>query len=108
MKRANCIVVYEEGKDKDDFGYFRILNLTVITKDGETVPLITYDPDKPDKNNLYKFYSWHHLYEDVLTWLRNNGFYVQSWQNFGRIWYNIQFIDSAEPWDIKHYSHSWH
>lgn len=107
MKRATAIVTYREDFDKDSIRYYQIFNVSVVTRDNHLVQLREHNLlESPNK--AYKYYSWHTLYEDILGVIRMNGFYLSSYEQFGRRWYDIQFINIAKPWEINRYSHSWH
>ena len=107
MKRVTAILTYEKSYDKDEYPYYKLLNLSVVTRDNR---LVTLRQNKygMDDDSSFTYYSWHVLCEYVLNLLRVNGYYLSSYENFGRRWYDIQFIDASQPWEIKRFSHSWH
>lgn len=107
MKRATAILWYQEGKDKDGFTYYCMMNLSVVTRDNHLVTLVQYGAEDIKTPVMYKYYSFHNMYDDALSIIRVNGFYLSSYENFGRRWYDMQFISDTEPYEIKRYSHSW-
>ena len=107
MRRATAIVWYHEGKDKDGFTYYCLMNLTVVTRDNHLVTLVQYGVEDIERPVMYKHYSFHAMYDDILSVIRSNGYYLSSYENFGRRWYDIQFISMAKPYEINRYSHSW-
>lgn len=39
--------------------------------------------------------GWLGMYKAVLNIIRNNGYYVKSWSEFGSVWYDIAWYDNA-------------
>ena len=37
--------------------------------------------------------GWIGMYKAVLNIIRNNGYYVKSWNEFGSVWYDIAWYD---------------
>lgn len=37
--------------------------------------------------------GWVGMYKAVLNIIRNNGYYVKSWSEFGSVWYDIAWYD---------------
>lgn len=107
MKRATAIFLYKEDTDKDDIRYYQMVNISVVTRDNQLVTICKYELDK-DEAKPYKYYSFHNMYDGILSLVRINGFYLSSYENFGRRWYDIQFINIDRPYEVKRYSHSWH
>ena len=107
MKRATAIICYHEGTDRDGITYYCMMNLSVVTRDNHLVTLVQYGKEDISTPVMYKYYSFHNMYDDILSIIRVNGFYLSSYDNFGRRWYDIQFISDKEPYEVKRYSHSW-
>lgn len=85
MRKATAKVIY-----KDNMLY----NLTVNHKSIIT-PLVRYDLN--DSPKPYKYTCFNDLYKAVLNILKNNGFYTGFYTQFGRKWYDIQFINLNNP-----------
>ena len=73
--------------------YQKIVNFTVVKRNGDLVPLITDNP----ANLMYKYLHFSDMYKDLLSILRQNGFYVAHWKDFGSEFYSINFIDVDNP-----------
>ena len=39
--------------------------------------------------------GWVGVYKSVLNIIRNNGYYVKSWSEFGSVWYDIAWYDNV-------------
>ena len=106
MKRATAIAIYTTEYDKDGNQYNCLVNLSVVTRENHLVTLVLYDKNDIIHHKMYKYYAWHHMYDDILSIIRTNGYYLSSYNNFGRTWYYIQFICYNDPIEIKRYSHT--
>lgn len=89
MRKATATVIY-----KDNMLY----NLTVNHKSNIT-PLVRYDLN--DSPKPYKYTCFNDLYKAVLNILKNNEFYTGFYTQFGRKWYDIQFINLNNPVNIE-------
>ena len=89
MKKVTATVIY-----KDNMLY----NLTVVHKNA-IIPLVRYSLEKDTKP--YKYTCFNDLYKSVLNILKNNGFYTGFYTQFGRKWYDIQFINLNNPVNIE-------
>lgn len=85
MKKVTATVIY-----KDNMLY----NLTVVRKNA-IIPLVRYSLEKDAKP--YKYTCFNDLYKSVLNILKNNNFYCGFYNQFGRRWYDIQFINLENP-----------
>lgn len=85
MKKVTATVIY-----KDNMLY----NLTVVHKNA-IIPLVRYSLEKDTKP--YKYTCFNDLYKSVLNILKNNNFYCGFYNQFGRRWYDIQFINLENP-----------
>lgn len=74
----NCIEVY------------RCWNFTV-NHNGNNITLVQYTPDIGTQP--YMYHSFNDLYTSLLNILKNNGYCTQVYTEFGRDFYNIQFIE---------------
>ena len=43
------------------------------------------------------------MYETILNFARNNGFYYGRYKEFGAIWYDVSWIDINNPVKIEKY-----
>lgn len=66
-----------------------IYNLTVNHK-GVLIPLVAYEKR-----------TFQTMYKSVLNILKNNNFYCGHYEQFGRRWYDIQFINLENPVNIE-------
>lgn len=85
MKKAIATVIYKNNM---------IYNLTVNHKNA-IIPLVRYDFN--DSAKPYKYICFNDLYKSVLNILKNNNFYCGYYDQFGRRWYNILFINLENP-----------
>ena len=46
-------------------------------------------------NKLVICDCWSGMYKAVLNIIRNNGYYVKSWSEFGSVWYDIGWDDNV-------------
>ena len=47
------------------------------------------------KNKVAICDSWLCMYNAVLYIIKNNGYYVKSWSEFGSVWYDIAWYDNV-------------
>lgn len=74
-------------------GYQKIVNFTVVKSNGDLVPLIYGNHE----NLAYNYIHFIDLYRDLLSILKQNGFYVAHWKDFNTDFYSINFIDVENP-----------
>lgn len=70
-------------------GYQKIVNFSVVKSNGDLVQLISDNPE----NLAHKYTHFLDMYKDLLSILKQNGFYVAHWKDFGTDFYSINFID---------------
>lgn len=85
MKKVTATVIYKDNS---------LYNLTVIHKNA-IIPLVRYSLENDTKP--YKYTCFNDLYKSVLNILKNNNFYCGFYNQFGRRWYDIQFINLENP-----------
>lgn len=85
MKKVTAICLHK--------GYQKIVNFTVVKSNGDLVPLVYDNTD----NLAHKYNHFLDMYRDLLTILKQNGFYVAHWKDFGTDFYSINFIDVNNP-----------
>ena len=74
-------------------GYQKIVNFTAVKANGDLVPLIHDNTD----SIAYKYIHFLDMYRSLLNILKQNGFYVAHWKDFGADFYSINFIDVENP-----------
>lgn len=89
MRKAIATVIFNQGYNENGKTY-SLYNLTVNHK-GENITLLYYDMVRQEKP--YKYNSFNEMYKSILIILKNNGFYTGYVEEFGRRFYNIQFIE---------------
>ena len=118
MKKVVASVIYKshwiEGSQ-----VYNILNITVNTASGENVNLYcangvneagameeATDPYTGSLSRIqcYNYESFNSMYASVLRWLKNNGYYTGKREEFGRTFYNIQWIQFG-GWTISKYGY---
>ena len=85
MQKVTAICLHEN--------YHKVKNFTVVKANGDLVYLIHYE----DIDMAYEYEHFADLYHDLLSILKQNGFYVKHCKDFGTEWYSINFIDIANP-----------
>lgn len=93
MKKASATVIYDSVNHM-------IYNLTINHK-MNLINMIHYDLNKNPKP--YKYRNFKDLYQTVLDFARNNGFYYGSYKQFGTIFYDVSWIDINNPTIINKY-----
>ena len=81
MKKVTAICLHK--------GYQKIVNFTVVKANGDLVPLIYNNRE----NIAHEYTHFSDLYKDLISILKQNGFYVAHWKDFGTDFYSINFID---------------
>lgn len=88
MRKVVATCIYSEDW-KNGIPSFQCWNFTINYK-GNNITLIQYTPNvRPEP---YVYHSFNVLYESLLNVLKNNGYCTQVYTEFGRDFYNIQFI----------------
>lgn len=75
MKKVECFATYR----KTETG-FHLVTLTVKTRENAIVSL-------PVDEKAFPFF--HNMYESVMKTLTQNHYCVNSWSEFGAMWYNV-------------------
>ena len=89
MKKVTATVIYKDNC---------IYNLTVNNK-GRLTTLIAYD--ETDVKHPYANRTFQTMYKSVLNILKNNNFYCGYYEEFGKRWYDIQFINLENPVEVN-------
>ncbi len=55
--------------------------------------LLINNTDFINKNKVVICDGWKGLYDTILAIIKNNGYYVKSWVEFGSVWYDIAWYD---------------
>lgn len=84
MKKVTAICIY-----KKEASEYIPVNFTVITRNGNSIDFTSIA-----KNEKHRRFN--DMYRKLLTVLKANNFYVNTWQDFGVLWSDIQFIDIAD------------
>lgn len=92
MKKVSVTCIYRDNT---------IYNLTVNHK-GALIPLIAYD--EANVKHPYINRTFRAMYKSILGILKENNFYCGFYDDFGARWYDIQFIDLENPYEIHEYS----
>ena len=83
MKKVNCTVLY-----KLEYCQYVLLNVTVKHKH-QNIELF----DTIRNNAIKKYNSLKEMYKTILLILKQNGFYVHSFEIWNQTWYDIDFIE---------------
>lgn len=89
MKKVSATVIY-----KDNLIY----NLTVNHK-GNLITLVAYD--ETSVKHPYEKRTFKTMYKSILNILKNNNFYCGYYEEFGKWWYDIQFINLENPVEVN-------
>lgn len=92
MRKVTATAIYKEN---------RLYNLSVLHSNN-LIPLVRYELTGVQP---YKYPDFQALYTAVLNLLKNNGFYVDSYTEFGCRWYNIQFLNLENPVKLEKYGY---
>lgn len=95
MKKASAIVVYNPVSNQ-------IYNLTINHK-GNLINMIHYELN--GRIQPYKYGSFKEVYETVLSFAKNNGFYYGKYEQFGMEWFDIAWIDISNPAIVNKYGY---
>lgn len=85
MKKVVATCIYSETAEG-----FRCWNFTVNYR-GENTTLVQYTPGEPHEPYVYTYFN--DLYTSLINILKQNNFCTQVSTEFGRDFYNIQFIE---------------
>ena len=94
MKKASATIIYN--------GETKQIVYAAINYKGTLIPFINYDKET---QLAYKHNSFAQMYEAILNIAKHNGFYFDSYKQFGTTWYNIQWIDCTNPSRIDKYGY---
>lgn len=88
MRKVVATCIYSK-----DVEGFRCWNFTAntVSYGGNNITLVQYTPG--DSPVPYAYADFNDLYASLLNILKQNGFYTQVSSEFGRDFYNIQFIE---------------
>lgn len=89
MRKATATVIYKNNQ---------IYNLTV-NHCGILVCLALHDETSAKDSNEKR--TFHSLYKTVLKILENNNYYCSYYEELGKRWYDIQFINLENPVQIE-------
>lgn len=81
MKKAVVQVMYEQKNSPNGVTVLQIKHLLI--NNTEFI------------NKLTICDGWSIMYKAVLKIIRNNGYYVKSWSEFGTVWYDIAWYDNV-------------
>lgn len=95
MKKASATVIYDSKTNK-------IYNFTINYK-GALIPLIRYKPK--EQMHIYSYESFQRMYKSVINIAKVNGFYFGKYIEFGVEWYNIEWIDINNQYEINKHSY---
>ena len=82
MKKAVVQVMYEQKYKTDRITVLQIKHLLINNTDFINNKLVVCD-------------GWANMYKAVLNIIKNNGYYVKSWDEFGSKWYDIAWYDNV-------------
>lgn len=114
-ERVTAICCYEKemtehyplfSKDQSLFGThyayeYRIHYLTVRRGDCKMHTLIDY---RYEKARPYPHDSIDSMIDDILSVLHSNHYSVRKWLDFGKLYYDIIFVDIHNPLHVEHYA----
>lgn len=80
----NAICIY-----KKEASEYIVINFTVITRNGNSIDFTSIA-----KNEKHRRFN--DMHRKLLAVLKANNFYVDTWQDFGISWSNIQFLDITD------------
>lgn len=84
MRKVTATAIYKGNK---------LYSLSVLCRNS-LIPIVRYDLTGVQPCEYNNFQA---LYTAVLNLLKSNGFYVDSYKEFGCRWYNIQFLNLENP-----------
>lgn len=93
MRKVTATCIYSNGW-KDGEKVFWCWNFTANHK-GNNITLVQYTPGEDAMP--YSYNDFNDLYRFLINTLKNNGYYTQVTSQFGRDFYNIQFIELGTP-----------
>lgn len=97
MKKVTCLVMYTKLQK------YYVLDQIFVKHKNENIILYNAILEKIDKQYQYKYLTFNDLYKDVLSFLKSNNMYVNSWVDFNSKWYNIDFLNTYN-YEINRYS----
>lgn len=78
MKKAVVQAMFEQKQNSNGVTVLQIKHLLI---------------NKEFINKVVICNGWLGMYKAVLNIIRNNGYYVKSWSEFGSVWYDIAWYD---------------
>ena len=84
MRKVTATAIYKGNK---------LYGLSVLHRNS-LIPIVRYDLTGAQP---FEYNNFQALYTAVLNLLKSNGFYVDSYKEFGCRWYNIQFLNLENP-----------
>ena len=106
-EKVQAVVCYEKTVNQkypllnDEMAYvYRIHYLEVERCNGRHRTLIDY---RYEKELPYPHYSLESMLHDILAVLEIYHYRVQKWQDFGRTYYDILYVDISNPLHIEHF-----
>lgn len=89
MKKVVATCIYSENWE-NGIKVCRCWNFTV-NHNGNNITLVQYVPEYGPQPYVYE--TFNDMYGSLLNILKNNGYCTQVYTEFGRDFYNIQFIE---------------
>lgn len=110
MRKASATVIYKAEPrmlpDNTSITIYNIYNLTINYKNNN-ITLIQYNADTNKTTPApYDYNNFYGMYETVLNIAKNNGFYFGSYEEFGLDWFDVQWISTEDPWNIRKYGYN--
>lgn len=94
MRKVTATCIYTSRWENGHKTAFQCWNFTV-NHNGNNITLVQYLPAQ--KPYPYEYADFNDLYRFLINTLKNNGYYTQVTSQFGRDFYNIQFIELGMP-----------
>lgn len=90
MKKVKAICIFKRIDDK-----YIIVDFTVQIKRDLVCLCHNYD-----ESIAYKYVNFKDLYASLLNLLKSNNFYVEKWNEYDTVWYDIAFIDESNDCNL--------
>lgn len=97
MRKAIVTVIYDA---KTNY----LFNITVNPLRGGKITLLNAKMTNNKLEPAYKDATFKSAYHSALNIIKNNGFYCNSWRDFGATFYEINWIDINNPTEVHYYS----
>lgn len=95
MKKASCTIIWDSRTKQ--------LYYMAINHNNTIIPLVRYNQDMLEKPYCYN--TIQELYKSILNIVKQNGYYLSKYKEFGAAWYDIQWIDRKNPCKIEKYGY---